>query len=276
MFRRLAQWALVHVKGVVLALSVTMSALLLMRGPEADIGPARRAIQAVISAGQAVFRYPTNLAALQRENRYLRSRLVTKVVHESEIRELRQQNERLRDMLDFRRDSQLMLLAARVRARDASVPPTSVTVDVGTRHGVEPYQAVVSPEGLVGRMSGSPGASGSVVRLLTDAGLHVSVVVENRTRPKGILQWDGAALQMMNVALEASVAEGEPIATSGMGGIFPAGMYVGTVATVEDDPHALFKSIVVRPGARLDRLEEVFVVRLDTTGTRGGADALGR
>ncbi|OQB41341.1 MAG: rod shape-determining protein MreC [Candidatus Latescibacteria bacterium ADurb.Bin168] len=46
-----------------------------------------------------------------------------------------------------------------------------------------------------------------------------------------------------------------------MGGIFPPGIYIGKVLKVRNDPHALFKEMLISPGARLDRLEEVFVVR---------------
>ena len=74
-------------------------------------------------------------------------------------------------------------------------------------------------------------------------------------------------MRLGNVPLESIVREGEPVVTSGMGGIFPARLFVGTVATVVDDPHALFKDITLRPGARLDRLEEVFVVGRDTNST---------
>lgn len=261
MLQALTQWIWAHTRGVVLVLTVATSTLLLLRSAHMDLTPIRWGAIHLITAGQRVFHMPIHLASLQQENRYLRSRLLERVFHETELRELRLENARLRAMLDFQRDSDLELLAARVLAHDAELPPTTITIDVGRGEGARAYQAVVSPEGLVGRIDAEPSDHTSLVRLITDPGLRVSVVVENPQRVEGIARWDGARMRLENVPQEALLSEGDQVVTSGMGGLFPAGLFVGLVAQIVDDPHALFKEITLTPGLRTDRLEEVFVLR---------------
>ena len=265
MLQALTQWVLTHIRGVTLTLTVTTSAVLLVRSSRMDLTPVRWGMVHLLVAGQRVFRIPIHLASLGEENRYLRSRLLERVLHETQLRELQMENSRLRAMLDYRRERGLELLAARVLAHDGELPPTTITVDVGRMEGVGALQAVVSPEGLVGRTDAEPAAHTSLVRLITDPGLRVSVVLENPQRVMGILSWDGTRMTLKNVPQEALLSEGDRVVTSGVGGVFPPGLYVGYVAEIVDDPHALFKEITVAPGARVDRLEEVFVVR-----SRGG------
>jgi len=261
MFQALTQWVWVHIRGVTLALTLAVSTFLLVRSPQSDLTPIRRGVLHLISAGQTLFRLPIRLASLEEENRYLRSRLLEKVLYETEVRELRLENARLRRMLEYKEKGHLELLVVRVLAHDAESPPTAITIDAGLSDGVRAYQAVIGPEGLLGRIDAEPGTHRALVRLITDPGLRVSVVVENEGRAMGILRREGTRMEVDNVPQEALVSEGDRVVTSGMGGIFPSGLFVGHVAAVKDDPHALFKEITIVPRARFDRLEEVFIIR---------------
>ncbi|HDS74306.1 MAG TPA: rod shape-determining protein MreC [Firmicutes bacterium] len=280
MLQRVAQWLWVHLTGVVLAFTLISSLFFLTRAPSLKVGPVRWALLYAISGGQSVFRYPIHIVSLKTENRYLRSQLLLKVINETELRELRAENERLREMIAFTRDRDLELLAARVLSHDVEIPPTSIVIDVGTSAGVAPFDAVVSARGLVGRCDESPTWNRSIVRLLTDPGIRTSVMVQNPARPMGILRWNGAEMHIDNIAQELPVAVGETILTSGLGGIFPPGLHVGVVDSVREDPHALFKDVIMKPSARLYRLEEVFVVRVHrdsaSIGQQEGHNAVGR
>ncbi len=261
MFQRTRQWVSDHIRGFTLSITVVVSIAMLMRGPEPNITTVRWAALHVVSWGQSILHFPIRLAQLDRTNRYLRGELLRRVSLESELHAVRAENERLRRMLDFARTSHLELLAARVEAHDGEFPPASITLNVGKAHGVDAYQAVVSPEGLVGRVEPEPGGRIAMVRLLTDEGVRVSAVVDNETRPMGIVRYDGRRLVLSNVPLELPVEVDQRVYTSGVGGIFPRGILIGRVAKVTSDPHELFKLIEVDPAARLGRLEEVFVVR---------------
>jgi len=261
MLQAFTHWVWAHIRGVTLTFTVVLSTALLIRGPQASIGPLRWGIVHVIAAGQRVFGLPIELAHLRDENRYLRSLVLSHIIHQAENRELRSENERLRQLLNFRERSRFRLIAARVLAHDSEVPPTTITIDVGFVDGVGANMPVMTPEGLLGRVEGRPAGHRSLVRLISNPSLRVAAVVENEDRGMGILRCDGKRLRVENVAQEARVREGDPVVTSGMGGIFPPGIYIGKVLKVRNDPHALFKEMLISPGARLDRLEEVFVVR---------------
>ena len=261
MFQRLAQWVLDHLKGVVLTTTLASSFFLVTRSSQMDFGPIRRSLLYVVSTGQRAFSLPIRLVELDRENRYLRTELRSRVTRGAMMEKTLSENERLREMLDFRRTSGLNVLAARVLSHDADVPPTSCVIDVGSLDGVRPFDPIVSPLGLVGRVENEASWHSSVARLLTDPGLRTSVTIANASRPMGIVRWDGEAMRVENVPQESSVTVGDPVVTSGMGGLFPKGLFVGTVDSVREEPHALFKYVALKPGARLDRLEEVFLIR---------------
>jgi rod shape-determining protein MreC len=262
MLQRLVQWMWLHLRAIVLTLTIGVSILFIIRSNEMNFGTVRWGMLHAVSTGQSILRVPIHLTALGQENRYLRSRLLEKVIRESELHELRAENIRLRRLLDFERDDRLDLLAAKVLAYDATVPPATIVIDVGTSDGVKQYYPVLSPEGLVGRVDQNPAGSRSLVRLLTDPGLRTSVTVDNGFRPMGIMRWDGYTMRIDNLPQEYPVSRDERVLTSGLGGIFPAGLFVGYVDSVRDDPHALFKDVTLIPTAHLDRLEEVFVVRV--------------
>ena len=277
MFQALKQWVSDRRSGVTLFLTVAVSVLFLLRGSQSGPTFVRWAALRLVSAGQNVLALPIHLARLDQENRFLRGQLLSHLLYESELRRLRQENARLRVMLEFREAAEYELRAADVLGHDAETPPTTITIDVGSLNGVQSYQAVMSAEGLVGRIASEPSTTVSAVRLLSDHGVRVSVVVENEARPMGVVQWLGGGLQLTNVPVELPVEVGDRIVTSGLGGVFPEGIPVGFVKEVTDDPHALFKTITVRPAARLDRIEEVFVIRSSRPdSSSGGADVLAR
>lgn len=279
MLQVFTHWVWAHIRGVTLALTIAISSALLIRGPDASIGPLRWSLIHVVSFGQTVFRFPIYLANLSDENRYLRSLVLSSVIHQAENNELRSENTRLRGLLDFRERSRLSLIAARVLSSDSELPPATVSIDVGLADGVRENMPVMTPEGLLGRIAGRPAWHRSLVLLISNPSLRVAAVVENEDRGMGILRWDGTRLRVENVAQEARVREGDPVVTSGLGGVFPPGIFIGKVLKVRNDPHALFKEMLIAPGARLDRLEEVLVVREVPSPGRPeleGRDALGR
>jgi rod shape-determining protein MreC len=135
-----------------------------------------------------------------------------------------------------------------------------VTVDRGTVSGLAGGEAVVSIDGLVGHVAQLfPGRAR--VRLITNYEAPVSVRVQ-RNRVIGVLEWDPATakLRMRNVPASEEVAQGDTLVSSGLGGVYPEGLYVGRVESVRPDPMGLVQEIVVRPGARFNRLDELFLL----------------
>lgn len=117
--------------------------------------------------------------------------------------------------------------------------------------------AVVTEEGLVGRVIAShkPYAK---VQLVTDRSSSVGVMVE-RTRRQGLLRGAGESLLLNYLPLQADVRVGDRVVTAGIDGIYPRGVLVGNVTSV-DAGEGLFHRVVVAPAVDFSRLDQVFIL----------------
>jgi rod shape-determining protein MreC len=95
---------------------------------------------------------------------------------------------------------------------------------------------------------------------VTDQNSSVDGLVQ-RSRGRGILKGRGASECLFEYVLKTcDIQNGDTIVTSGMGGVFPKGLYLGIVAQIEDYPNKLFKDVRVVPAVDFSKLEEVLVV----------------
>jgi rod shape-determining protein MreC len=175
-------------------------------------------------------------------------------------------------VLSYRRLSSVLELAERIPydpvvaevvGLDASAWFRTITVNRGTSRGVALNAPVIGPGGLVGRVI-SVGRDVAQVQLLNDRDCSVGALLA-RTRARGVVAGSGeqaspTGLTLNYVSNLEDVVEGDLIVTSGMDGIYPKGIAIGRVASVRNGPR-LFKLVTVEPAARLDRLEEVFILR---------------
>jgi rod shape-determining protein MreC len=188
---------------------------------------------------------------LVEENRTLRA-----VVALSD--EIRLENERLRLLLDFKEAQELVTLPALVIAEDASSWFRTVTIDKGSDQGVIEGLPVVVAEGVVGRVvRSSPGYSR--VLLVTDASSAVASLLQDN-RARGICRGNGEQLVFDFVLRQEEVNVGDRVVTSGMGGVFPKGLVVGRVKSVDRQEFGLFQEIEVTPAVDFSHLEEVLVL----------------
>jgi rod shape-determining protein MreC len=188
---------------------------------------------------------------LRAENRRLRAELAD---HE----ELRQANERLRRLLEFRDQLAAPALPARVIAEDAASYFRTVVIDRGSSDGVRERMPVVVAEGLVGRVIRTAPHQSRVL-LVTDASSAVASMVQ-RTRARGVCRGQGDALGFDFALHWEEIEPGDLIVTSGMGGVFPPGLLVGQVSRVSRGELGLFQGVTVAPAVDLARLEEVLVL----------------
>lgn len=190
---------------------------------------------------------------LREENRRLRLEALA-------VSETAEENRRLRRLLDFKGRLPLQTVAGEVIAREWGGWVRSLTVNRGRADDVQRLMAVISPDGLVGRVvEVRPGAA--VVQVLTDPASTVSAhAVRPRTpgvvegEPRGTLRFkymarDGGGLQI-----------GDLVVTSGLGGVFPRGIPIGRVMAIEDRGAALFSYAALQPAVDFARLDEVLLV----------------
>jgi len=137
-----------------------------------------------------------------------------------------------------------------------------VLVDKGARDGVFVGQAVLDAGGVFGQVARIEELTSEVI-LISDAAHAIPVLVNrNGLRTIAVGTGDMSRLKLPYLSTSADVVAGDLLVTSGLGGVFPAGYPVGTVAEVKRDPAQSLAEVEVRPAAALDRSREVMFVWL--------------
>jgi rod shape-determining protein MreC len=200
-----------------------------------------------------------SLVDTRRENEVLRERVAALESGLLGLEELRSENARLAELLQFRARLQGAAYGARVIARDTGPLATTLTIDRGARDQVRRGMAVMAPQGVVGQVSEVSHTVARVV-LLTDHHSGIDAIVQ-RSRARGVVQGgtDGGCY-MNYLHRDADVQVGDRVITSGLDGVFPKGVVIGEVTEVTHRHRGLLQSALVRPSVTLDELEEVLVV----------------
>ncbi|MDO8847805.1 MAG: rod shape-determining protein MreC [Coriobacteriia bacterium] len=192
------------------------------------------------------------LTALEEQNEELRARL-------AELEEARQENERLRELVAFAEGQDLARLGANVIRRPVSIWEGVIQLDRGSNDGVQPGMPVIAAQGLVGQVAEvSPNAC--TVRLLTDQQSGVAALVQS-TRATGVIRGSVSGALSLDFIDRALVpVEGDVVLTSGLGGVYPAGIVVGDIVAVSDKRGELYPDVTVESRVPVDRIEEVLIL----------------
>lgn len=181
------------------------------------------------------------------------------------LEELEKQNERLKDLAMFLDENkEIVVTGANVIAKNPGNWFNNITIDKGSSHGVAVNMAIVTNQGLVGRVI-EVADGWSKVRTIVDGKSAVSGIVQ-RNRDNGLLRGNNSLgsedgmCRMIYLPEDSNVAPGDKVLTSGLGEIFPKGIYIGEVEKVIKDKRDLYKTAIIRPGVDFQRLEEVLVV----------------
>jgi rod shape-determining protein MreC len=166
--------------------------------------------------------------------------------------------ERLRKFLSLRDTVRGKTVVARVIGRDPAQGQQTVTIDKGQSHGVRRDAAVITPDGVVGRVI-SAGNFFSIVQLILDSQSGVGVLVRSTRRQAIVKGSGGSELELDYIDDDIDIKEGDELITSGTDRIYPKGLPVGTISSV--GPRiGIFKTVRIRPMADFGRLEEVLCV----------------
>ncbi|MEY2598593.1 MAG: Cell shape-determining protein MreC precursor [Verrucomicrobiota bacterium] len=178
------------------------------------------------------------------------------------LRGLESENNRLRNALGYRERSIFKLLPARIIGRDISTWFNQVTIDRGSEDGLRRDMPVLTEDGLVGKTTAVSEHS-AVVVLISDESCKVAAVVEN-SREQGIARGERASsattpmTSLFFLSKQAGLKPGQRVLTSGVGGVFPAGVLLGAVQEFRVRELDGFASLV--PAVDLTTLQDVFVV----------------
>lgn len=199
------------------------------------------------------------LADIRKENAALRLDNERLLQWQGVARVLEGENKALRELLNFVPGPRASFISARVIADSGGAFAHSLLVNVGSRDGITNGQAVVTGDGLVGRVAGF-GARATRILLITDLNSRIPVLVE-ATRTRAILAGNNTDRpHLIHLPPGVAVSPGDRIVTSGDGGVFPAGLQVGVIDSVGE------AGISMQPFVRRDRIE---YVRLINFGLKG-------
>lgn len=187
------------------------------------------------------------------ENQRLREENARLLQWQDLAQRLETENEELRQMLHFEPQGVRGYITGRVIANSGGAFLRNVLIDVGDRQGVERGQAALGGEGVAGRVT-EVGSRASRVLLLTDLNSRVPVVIED-TRERAVLAGDNTSRpRLLYLPEKSAIQVGDHVVTAGSGGIFPPGLPVGAVSSIDGGV------VRVEPEAELTHLEYVRIV----------------
>ncbi len=243
-----------------------------------DLTWPEKIVKDMMSWAQGIFYVPANAVAgffedtreyrvIFEENKVLKYNLNQYAQVVSEANQLKEENQRLKDMLDYKEENidEFQLVVAKVISRSPDKWNNMLVINKGARDGIEKDMAVVTTSGFVGKVYSVSNYS-SNVQLITDSNYNSFVFALIQSEPKTYGTVEGYdkinnILRIEQVELEAVIEPGQQVTTSSLGGVFPTGLVIGEVYYVEEDNNSgLTKTIFVRPGADFYHLDEVFVI----------------
>ncbi len=224
------------------------------------ISPFERLFSATGHGVRGVWSNYVQLRSIRAQNKQLQSELDRLRIERAAISEDALEGQRLHALLGFREHFVGRTIAAQVIGTSGSEQSRLVTLDKGTRDGLRAGMAVITPDGIVGKLRDVFPRTAQLL-LINDPTSGAGVVLKS-TRVRAVLRGSpqGRA-QILNLTPDARLKPGEVVLTSGGDQVFPRGLPVGTIESLAPDlDHQPYLAITVRPAANLNQLEEVLII----------------
>lgn len=202
------------------------------------------------------------------ENQVLKEKLAEYKTLIYEVQQLKKDNEELREIIDKTHSIRdYRPIQATVISRSPERWLEQVTINKGEQDGVKKNMAVITPDGMLGKIQ-SVAQSSATVQLLSGFDqfnrISATIIREEGKDVFGLIeQFDHESQSLLFRIIEESeqeVEEGELVVSSGMGGLFPAGLPIGTVKEVVPDQYGLTSTALVEPAANIYDVHHVIVV----------------
>lgn len=222
------------------------------------VSPFGRAGSWTVGKIRGTWRHYFALSDTAKENERLRRENDDLKLRVNQLQSKAEETDRLGALLHFRESHQdVKMIPARVIGTGADTSSAVIYLDRGHRDGLRKNMGVITPDGVVGKVTEVYRDTAQVL-LLTDKESGVGAMLAGSRIQKPVGGTGEPLLNMKYVASDDEVNVGELVVTSGMDRIFPKDLPVGTVTEVKQG--APFQQVRVRPAARLERLEEVLVL----------------
>jgi rod shape-determining protein MreC len=229
------------------------------------VSPLQEAVSNVFRPVTDFIQGVTSIGSLRAENEQLRDEVRVLSRQQQEYLTLLRENREIKRLLGLSERLQLSTIGAEVIGESPSNFEYSVVINRGADDGLQPDMPVIGPEGLVGRVARVSGSS-AIVLLIIDPESAVGVRLAASGETGVLVGRREHDLRLDLVDPGTTVRPGEPVETSGLGGIFPAGIPVGVVSVATGDPSSLVKQVFVRPNVDFSRYPLLAVVRTPVAG----------
>jgi rod shape-determining protein MreC len=226
------------------------------------LAPIQMGVSGTVDEAGKVVNTVTRVRDLADENAQYRDRIDDLQSQLVQMHELEVENADLRNLLGMKeRTGPGALIPVTVIARDDTPYVQAITIDHGANDGIKQNAIVITHQGLVGRVE-TLNPTSAKVRLINDLNSSVSVRLQTESRTTGVLrgQSQGNMMVIAYIPQTDVVNQDDVVLTSGLGGIYPAGLVVGKVARVERKDADPFQSAVIEAAVAMDKLENLYVL----------------
>lgn len=214
-----------------------------------------------------VFNDLSNLWHVYEDNQYLNEELAMQKSYKTLYEEERNRNKELEELAELNGTLEdATKITAHVLERDTEAWDQTVTISAGSLQGVQENMIVCTSQGAVGLIEEVQSAT-STVRLLTSEDLindiAISIALEDGTTIEGVLERYDTSHRAYRVSLfdnEATVTQGQEVSTSGRGGNYPSGIYLGQVSDMETNDDAIISTIYVKPVSNISSFNYVTII----------------
>lgn len=249
----------------IIVLSIKGNSNIISSGVGGVISPLQKIVYTVNEKVKGSFDFFINFSNVKKENEELTAKnaeLENKLI---EYERMKDENTRLREMFDYSQtNANYDYLGCNIIGYSGGNISNGYIIDKGTKDGVEKDMVVITPAGLVGKVT-KASSSFAIVQTILNENIAVAAMVESTDETTGILQGitdskNKNLTELSNIPIESAIKEGDKILTSGLGEMYPKEIRIGEVISVEVDNVGIMKRAVVKPYVDFNKLEELFVV----------------
>lgn len=227
--------------------------------------PLQKGVTAVGDFFTNQFDYFTSTSDLRKENRELKNKVASLEADVRDLEKDKAENERLKNYLGIKEQNpEFDIMPCEIIAKDGGNLFSSFTIDKGALDGISVKDAVIaSDRSLVGLVS-EVGTNWAKVVTVINSDSVIGALV-SRTRDVAVLEGDTllqneGKCKLTMLPTEKSADLGDAVETSGLGGLYPKGLYIGTVIDVKPEPHGVSYYATIQPAVDFKRVREVCVI----------------
>ena len=203
-----------------------------------------------------------DISKLQQENEELKQRNSELEASLRELEIVKSENATLKEYLDLSEQYRnYKTKAAYIISKDISNYSNVFVINVGKNDGIENNMTVISEKGLVGYVISTTDTTAKVQTIIDTASTVSATLSTSRDNLicKGTLEESGL-FKATYIPTDANLIQGDVLETSGMGGIYPKGIKIGTIKSIQNSTNIVDRSAIIEPAVDFDKVETVLVI----------------